>query len=321
MKYNKRYDKIFRFAFFNLHFDFCNYGKSCYCCVKTAYQWVFGTKKAVFLWCLSLLFLGEGIGEGRSLSSLPNPHYSDELPYYISPLIEKVKHIVYPVMGFPTIVVAGESLTAVVSLDDGGKTSDWAMKISTHHSVRQTYTLNTVECGFDGSGYYTVTGVVPHQVPREVFDLVITSENSGISDSQPNAVRVINESRHDYRFVHVTDLHIGGPRGCLVPRSDENSRADTLDSGYRIFNELSFLDPEFILFSGDLLFGGSYLLEYLWAWEILSSFSLPIFMVSGNHDGYASGWGLLGDGLEYWKQMIAPPSTLLTMGTHTILPV
>ncbi len=51
----------------------------------------------------------------------------------------------------------------------------------------------------------------------------------------------------------------------------------------------SFLDPEFIIFTGDLLFGGPYLLEYSWAWETLRSFSLPIFMVPGNHDGYASG--------------------------------
>lgn len=280
--------------------------KASFCRLKIVYQWVFRTKKTVFLWCIPLLFLSAGVGEGKSL--LPDPHYSDELPPYTFPLMEKVRDIIYPVLGLPTIVVAGESLTAVVSLDDGGKTQDWVMKISTHDGVCQTYTLTAVEYDFDGlSGHYILTGIVPHQVPRDVFDLVITSESSDVSDRQPNAVRVITELKSDFRFVHLTDIHVGDPRSYLAPLSDENSNASTLNSDWHIFDELSFLDPEFILFSGDLLFGGPYLLEYLWAWEVLSSFSLPIFMVPGNHDGYASGGGLLRDGLEYWKQIIGPP--------------
>jgi len=257
---------------------------------------------------MPLLFLGEGVGEGSSLSSFPDPHYSDELPPYICPLMEKVKYIIYPVLGLPAIVVAGERLTALVSLDDGGKTQDWVMTISTHERVTQTYTVTGVKCNFNVSaGNYTVIGIVPHQVPRDVFNLRITSEGSGISDSQPNAVRVITESKHDYHFVHLTDLHFGDPLSYLTPLSDANSNAGTLRYSWRIFSELSFLDPEFIIFSGDLVFGGPYFLEYLWAWEILRSFSLPIFMVPGNHDGYVSGGGLLRDGLEYWKQIIGPP--------------
>ena len=288
--------------------DFCNYGKVCYHCLKVVFPGVFKTKKILFLCPIVFLCLGEGIGEGSSLSSLPDPHYSDKLPPYISPLVEKVKHIIYPVLGLPTVAVAGEGLTAVLSFGDGGGTIDWIMKISTRHSVSQTYNLTIVESTYDvSSGHYTVTGIVPQQVPRDIFDLVIVSENSGISDRQPNAVRVVTEPAHDYRFVHLTDLHVGDPRGYLVPPRDENSNTGIWNRGWHVFNELSFLDPEFIFFSGDLVFGGPYILEYLWAWEILSSFSLPIFMVPGNHDGYASGGGLLRDGLEYWKQVIGPP--------------
>lgn len=288
--------------------DFCNCGKVCYHCLKVAFPWVCKTKKVLFLCPIVFLCLGEGMGEGSSLSLLPDPHYSDKLPPYISPLVEKVKHIIYPVLGLPAIVVAGEDLTTVVSFGDGGKTLDWIMKISTHHSVSQTYTLADVESTYDvSSGHYTVTGIVPQQVPRDIFDLVIVSENSGISDRQPNAVRVVTEQAHDYRFIHLTDLHVGDPRGYLAPLSGENRTTNVVKCGWRIFNELSFFDPDFILFSGDLVFGGSYFLEYLWAWEVLSSFSLPIFMVPGNHDGYASGGGLLRDGLEYWKQVIGPP--------------
>ncbi|MBW1824951.1 MAG: hypothetical protein JRI87_10360, partial [Deltaproteobacteria bacterium] len=234
-----------------VHFDFCNYGKIGCFCLKRALPWMFRIRNSVFFCFIIFLLPGEGIGESSSLSSLPDPHYSDELPPYISPLIEKVRHIIYPVLGLPAIVVSGEGLTAVVSFDDGGKTLDWEMKIATHQIVSQSYALADVESAFDvSSGHYTLTGIVPHQAPRDIFNLVITSKSSSISDSQPNAVRVINEMKRDYRFVHLTDLHVGDPRGYLVPLSDENRNTNVLNCGLHIFNELSFFDPDFILFSG-----------------------------------------------------------------------
>ncbi len=292
--------------------------KACFCCLKIVCQWVIKKETLVLLFLIPFLSIGEGIGEGGSLPALPNPGYSDELPPYIFPLIEKIDYITYPVLGFPVMVVAGERLTAMVSLDDGGKTKDWVVRISTHDRVSQTYTLSGVECNYDIlSGRYAVTGIVPSQVPRDIFDLSITSESSSLSDVQPNAVRAIKEFRDDYRFVHLTDLHIGDPRSYLAPPSDENKDANFSNIAGQVLTELSFFDPEFILFSGDLVFGGPYYLEYSWAWEVLSSFSLPIFMVPGNHDGYASGGGLLRDGLEYWKQVMGPPYYSFNYGdTH-----
>jgi hypothetical protein len=223
-------------------------------------------------------------------------------------VLEKVRHIIYPVVGFPAIVVAGESLTAVVSMNDGGETQDWAMHITTHDRVSQTYTADNVTSRYDSaSGCYRIEGIIPPQVPRDVFDLIISSEGLNLSDRQSNAVRVITSVSNDFRFVHVADFHFGDPRALLVSSPQENKNAPPLTIARQILTELSFLDPEFILFSGDLVFGGPYYLEYPWAWETLSSFSLSIFMVPGNHDGYASGGGLVRDGLHYWKQVIGPP--------------
>jgi hypothetical protein len=266
------------------------------------------TAKVMPLLFVVSLFLGKGTVEGGSLASLPDPGYSNELPSYICPLVEKIQYIIYPVMGCPAIVVAGESVSATVSLADGGKTGDWAMSIATQAKVSQTYTLTNLAFAYDASsGNYEVTGVVPSQVPREVFDLLVTSESADISDSQPNAVRVITKFKQDYRFVHLTDIHVGDPRIFLMPVADENNSADPLSLSGQILAELSFLDPEFVFLSGDLVFGGPYFMEYPWAWEMLSTFSLPIFMSPGNHDGYASGGGVWRDGLEYWKQVIGPP--------------
>ena len=182
------------------------------------------------------------------------------------------------------------------------------MKIATHDRVSQSYTLNDVTCNYDSdSGCYRLQGTVPAQVPRDIFDLIIINEPLNLTDIQINAVRVITAFSDDYRFVHLTDLHFGDPRRYLLPPRPENSNAPVPNIINQILTELSFLDPEFILFSGDLVFGSAYYLEYPWSWEVLSRYSLPTFMVPGNHDGYASGGGLLRDGLQYWQQIIGPP--------------
>ena len=275
------------------------------CALAKIHQWVI-MAGFLLLWA-PMLFFGARTGEGSTFSPLPDPSYAHELPLPHLPVPGKVRQIIYPVVGFPALVVAGESLTALVSMEDGGKTQDWAMHITTHDRVSQAYTVGNVTSRYDSvSGCYRVEGIIPPQVPRDVFDLIVTSEGLHLADRQPNAVRVITAFRDDYRFIHVTDLHIGFPHVYSGSPSDGNDTAHPLSFVRQLFTELSFLDPEFILYSGDLVFGSFYPLEYTWSWEILSSHSLPLFMVPGNHDGYASGGGLLRDGLEYWKQIIGP---------------
>ena len=275
------------------------------CRLAKIHPWVI--MLGLFLLCSPILFLGARTGEGSTFSPLPDPTYSHELPLPILPVPEKVRHIIYPVIGFPALVVAGESLTALVSMEDGGKTQDWTMHITTHDRVSQTYTVGNITSRYDSvAGYYTIEGIIPPQVPRDVFDLTISSEGLLLADRQPNAVRVIKAVSDNFRFIHVTDLHIGAPRVYWGSPRDENSTAHPLNFVRQLFTELSFLDPEFILYSGDLVFGNFYPLEYPWSWEIISSHALPLFMVPGNHDGYTRGNGLLRDGLQYWKQTIGP---------------
>ncbi|MDX1778019.1 MAG: metallophosphoesterase, partial [Thermodesulfobacteriota bacterium] len=247
-------------------------------------------QKASLLLLFSLsaatLFLAVSPGKANTALPLPDPHYSDALPPYILPPWEKINSIIYPVLGCPVLVVAGQSVEALVREEDGGITKDWIMKIATHDPVSQIYTLNDITANYDSAaGCYRIQGTVPSPVPRDIFDLIILNESLSLTDIQVNAVRVITAFRNDYRFVHLTDLHFGDPRRYLLPLRPENSNALLPNIINQIFTELSFLDPEFILFSGDLVFGSAYYREYPWSWKVLSSYSLPTFMVPGNHDG------------------------------------
>jgi 3',5'-cyclic AMP phosphodiesterase CpdA len=258
---------------------------------------------------MSCLVAGMAAAEtGGFTYPIPDAAYSDAVPRFLLPGLEKIRIIVYPVVGCPALVAAGESLGAVVKSADGGTTRDWMMRIATHDRVVQSYTLPVIESSYDSaSGCYLLKGAVPAHTPRDTFDCIISSRTANLSDIQHNSVRVINRFSESYRIVHLTDMHVGDPRMYIQSPRPENRGGAPSALMQQIFEELAFLDPEFIVVSGDLVFGGPYCPEYAWAFEFLSRFSLPLFLVPGNHDGYASGGGLLRDGLEYWKQVIGPP--------------
>jgi len=258
---------------------------------------------------LSCLVSGAAAAEtGGFVYPIPDVGYSDAVPRFLPPRLEKIRFIVYPVLGCPALVVAGESLAAVVRSEDGGTTRDWMMCIATHDPVVQSYTLPVTEIGYDrAAGCYLLKGTVPARTPRDTFDCIISSREANLSDIQYNSVRVVKGFSESYRFVHLTDMHVGDPRLYAQERRPENRGIAPAAIVKQILNEISFLDPEFILVSGDLVFGGPYAPEYAWAFDLLSRFSLPTFLVPGNHDGYASGGGRLRDGLECWKQVIGPP--------------
>jgi len=125
-------------------------------------------------------------GNANFALPLPDPHYSDGLPPYIFPSWEKVSSIIYPVLGCPALVVTGQSFTALVRADNGGVTQGWIMRIATHDTVNQSYTLNNVTCNYDrASGCYRLEGTVPDSVPRDIFDLIIINQPPTWLTSRP----------------------------------------------------------------------------------------------------------------------------------------
>ena len=61
----------------------------------------------LFLVWFPIFFFGVQTGEGSTHSPLPDPAYSHTPPLPILPVPEKVRQIIYPVVGFPALVVAG----------------------------------------------------------------------------------------------------------------------------------------------------------------------------------------------------------------------
>src|SRR5512139_572479 len=94
-------------------------------------------------------------GADRLVYPIPDPGYSDAAPHFLVPALEKIRLIVYPVLGCPALVAAGEALSVMVALRDDGLTHDWMMRLATHDPVSQSYTLPVIESAYDSaSGCY-----------------------------------------------------------------------------------------------------------------------------------------------------------------------
>jgi len=152
---------------------------------------------------------------------------------------------------------------------------------------------------------WTATFIVPEDTPLELYNLsIIIEDNSNIyQSSEPRSVNVIDSFKDNFSFIHIADLHIGDPRGFLV------SIQETLGmkSIKKCIEEINLIHPDFILISGDLVFGQftrfSYRREYRQCYELLQMFDVPTYIVPGNHDGYNR---LFDDGFDYWEKYFGP---------------
>ena len=156
---------------------------------------------------------------------------------------------------------------------------------------------------------------VPGDIPVDLFDLEIFINTNGkiYSDYQPNAVKIIDKVKQHYFIVHITDIHVDDPRGYTVNFFES--------AQYRVIKKMThminLLDPEFVVITGDHVFGASYCREYPRLYELLQDFDVPIFMSPGNHDVinhdiYAGNTGI--DGIKIFEDFFAPLNFTFSYG-------
>jgi 3',5'-cyclic AMP phosphodiesterase CpdA len=168
--------------------------------------------------------------------------------------------------------------------------------------------------------FWEATFSIPIETPEELYNLTIIVEKDGLfySASTPRSVSVYDSIGDDFSFVHITDFHVGDPRGFL-----ENFR-ETI--GYRsikkCISEINLIHPDFVLISGDLVFGQLYPFEYKneykKCYEMIQLFDVPTFLVPGNHDGYRR---LGEDGLKFWNDYFGPHYHSFDFGNYHFIGV
>ncbi|MFY4776398.1 metallophosphoesterase family protein [Metabacillus sp. RGM 3146] len=237
---------------------------------------------------------------------------------------KKVNEIIYPLLSTPAIKKQGTSLT--IKVDTHGKSpSNWKVSLKSleQSPVQKEYSLPVTSSRQTSSYWkkdgtiYDVTVGIPSNVPEQLYDLAIsyTANGTATSDTQAHAVKVVNDFKKDFSFIHLTDIHVASPRNLVKPEYSKEAGYWNPDPGQRwlylqkTIKEINLQKPDFVVLSGDLVFGqmnpGEYKYEYEEVYKMLKKLSVPVYLVPGNHDGYAQDLTLT-DGLKYWNDYFGP---------------
>lgn len=257
-------------------------------------------------------------------------NYLDSVPNIaIDP---KVNEIIYPLFATPAIKQKGQTLT--VKVDSKGTVAGaWNVKLKqTNHSALTTEYELPVQKAVESDSYwkksstiYDVTVKIPDNIPEKLYDLEVSFTGNGkrITDEQPHSVKVVDKFKKDFIFLHLTDTHVGSPRNLGDPDNvsgtdpaiakeagmwdpDEKKRWLYLQKAIK---EVNLSNPDFVVVTGDLMYGQmnpqEYLYEYEETYKVLQKLNVPVYIVPGNHDYYAQD-ATLADGAKYWEQYFGP---------------
>lgn len=201
------------------------------------------------------------------------------------PIGDTLTYILRPIVNIPSIVTTNSIFNIEV---EAGESQDfWQGELLLGNL---TYSLPIAGAYFlDGANRWLLTASVPDDIPLELYDLHIMSE--GIDDTAKHAVKLIDDFRPDFYFIHITDSHMPSHTYYDAPGglTDTSSMADL----WSLVEDFEVINPEFVLFTGDVVNEGELedfmeLRCYSRSKNIISSFSVPVYVSSGNHD--LGGW-------------------------------
>ncbi len=196
--------------------------------------------------------------------------------------VDPVTVVRYPLTNRAALVLPGGQFA--IHCQVASSTSGWrASLIMPYAEVPLQLTV-----GDYVDGVRTLLAAVPPDAPFELYDLQLTA--SGLSDVVKRCVRVIPAFRDTFAFVHLPDCHV--PSVSWIGFYDDPNTVPELS---QLLEELGFLNPEFVLQTGDLVDNGQLDEHYRIAQSLLEQTQVPVFLTGGNHD-------LWYDGHQQWQR-------------------
>jgi len=183
----------------------------------------------------------------------------------------------YPAIGNPALVSLEEGRSFDIYIDTF-VSSGWSGYIKNIKTGAQ-YSLSFSQISSDSvSGLIHGIATIGPVPPAGLYDLFVIID--GATHSVPHAVGIYEKFDDDFKFVHITDVHIG--RFSLNPL-DGNDK-DNVGDFLSIINRINKVEkPDFVVITGDLTDDGSEnKMKYFKA--CLLKFDVPVFVIPGNHD-------------------------------------
>jgi predicted phosphodiesterase len=195
-----------------------------------------------------------------------------------------------PLINIPAIVERGRELEITCGAPPGS--TNWSARLI---SPWRTSDLTLLSGRYDAASFrWFLEARIPADMPAGLYDLAVTA-SGGVADTAAHAVKVIDQFKGDFYFLHLTDTHIPERGGSTVHFLEE------------LIEEIAIINPEFVVISGDYI-NRSYLDQVEIGQLYLEKFAVPVYLTSGNHD--------VGDGMEPWWQYFGWPYLNSNDSTH-----
>ncbi len=201
------------------------------------------------------------------------------------PIGDTLTYILRPIVNIPSIVPATHTFNIEVEAGESQETWQGELlldDLSYDLPIDGAYYL-------EGANRWLIIATAPAGIPYELYDLHITSE--GIDDTTKHSVKVIDHYRTDFYFIHITDTHMP----THIYHYEDGGLTDTsaMADLWSLVHDFEILNPEFVLFTGDVVNEGELedymdLRCYSRSKNIISNFTIPVFVGAGNHD--LGGW-------------------------------
>ncbi|MBU8892796.1 MAG: metallophosphoesterase [Bacteroidales bacterium] len=271
---------------------------------------------------LQFTAVSEGVGNlqfsspkinGSEVTYLSEGTLTSYLTECDKPIGDTVTVVQRPLLNIPSIVIPGEILT--IECFAAETTTDWDAELR-FEDIAVSLSISQSDYNSDLQKW-TLQATIPEVDSYELYDLRVTA-SGGILDDVSNSVKIIDQYKDDYYFVHITDTHLPGHSfyGDEGYETDESE----LDDLYEVIKDINLINPEFVLLTGDLINEGELedfecLRHHSLTVELLEKFEVPVFIVPGNHD--LGGWDATPPPQgtarqEWWKffgwrQSVIPP--------------
>lgn len=211
--------------------------------------------------------------------------------------------LTYPLHSIPALTEANQALD--ITIQTTATITDAALQLETaYEPVVNTYTIAPTSIN-QNADTATLTIIIPEEAQPELYNLTatLTTASGELQVHQPRCINIYEDINDTFTFIHITDFHVGDFRG-LPENPHETLKHRNIK---KCIEEINLLHPDFVIISGDLVFGQihpfDYLYEYPLCYNMLQQIDVPTFLVPGNHDGYHH---IVLDGLDLWNDYFGP---------------
>ena len=207
----------------------------------------------------------------------------------------RIKNVIYPTFGFPSITRCGDTLTVEFDPRDQNWSAplptltDFTASLTTSNSnypVTEKLQLQDFGTGFSThwpeysqaaqpkAQVYLVTFKIPEDVPLDLWDLTVQGQNqdgSWMTDMQPHAVQTVIQYKDDYTYSQLSDIHVWGPEvnypGSTIHernyRLANYSETDGYGATYyhKEIQQVNVEKPDFAVYTGDYDFSQKWLYQ------------------------------------------------------------